>query len=85
MSELYGIKEQIKQCTARKEELEKSIKMFIGDAESLIIEGEKKPLVTWKTGKDKVKFDEKRFAAEHAELYKQYLTTTVGNRTFLIK
>lgn len=85
ISELYGIKDQIKECTARKEELEKNIKMFIGDAESLVVEGEKKPLATWKTGKDRVKFDEKRFKEEHSDLYNQYLITTAGNRTFLLK
>jgi len=59
------------------------LKQKMQDAEVLTIGGD--VYCTWKTGKEREVFDTKAFAAEHPELYKQYLDKRQGTRTFLYK
>lgn len=81
---LREVKEQLKGLDTEKRELEDKIKIAMGDCEVLVSEqGEK--LATWKTSKDSLKFDEKRFAGEQPDLYKSYQVTKAGIRTFLLK
>lgn len=82
---------QIREKKARCEELEKeieqltnSLKMYMSDSEA-ILDGTGKVLLTWKSGKDKMSFDSKAFAAENPDLYAKYCHSTPGSRTFLIK
>lgn len=42
-------------------------------------------LVTWRTSKETVTFNRKRFEAEHPELFDEYKTTGATRRPFLIK
>jgi hypothetical protein len=59
--------------------------MTMGDAEALVLPNTDDVLCTWKAGKDRTKFDDKRFAQEHPDMYAQYTKTTAGTRAFLIK
>lgn len=80
---LKNLKEEIATLDKEKKEIESRIKMAMGDAEAIAKQGE--TLATWKASKDGVKFDEKKFAAEHPDLYAQYQIMKKGTRTFLIK
>ena len=82
--ELKGLKHEIDVISARKKDLENDIKMAMADAEALVTPAGE-VLSTWKTAKDSTKFDEKRFAAECPEKYKQYLITQPGTRRFIVK
>lgn len=86
---LKSIAPQIKVLTDQKKELEDKIKMFMQDADTLCMAGTKEhnPVImcTWKTAKDSEKFNEKGFAAEHPDIYDNYLTTVAGSRRFLLK
>lgn len=42
-------------------------------------------LVTWRTSKETVTFDRKRFEAEHKDLFDEYKTTGATRRPFLVK
>lgn len=83
--QLRELKEELSGLDSRKKELEAAIKMAMGDAEALVAPHTVKPLATWRATKDRTRFDEKRFAAEHPELYRSYQTTEPGIRTFLLK
>ena len=86
---LKSIKPQLDELTRQKKEIEDRVKTFMADADTLCMAGtkEQNPIViaTWKTAKDSMKFNEKQFAAEHPELYADYLRTVAGSRRFLIK
>lgn len=87
---LKETKESMKKLEESKKEDEEQIKLAIGDAEGLCAPGEAesaKPtmLATWKASKDSLKFNEKKFAAEHPELYEQYREVKPGARLFLLK
>ena len=84
-SELKEIREELAALDTRKKEIEAEIKMAMGEAEALVVAGSKQPLCTWKAGKDRIKFDEKRFAQAMPETYAEYQYTTPGSRTFLLK
>lgn len=84
-AELKEIREELATLDMRKKEIEASIKMAMGDAEAVVMSGVDKPLCTWRAGKDRVKFDEKRFAQDMPETYAEYQYTTAGSRTFLLK
>ena len=56
---------------------------YMGDKEVLIKDGEN--LITWKQAKETRKFDAKKFAEDHPDLYEEYKETKVGSRRFLIK
>lgn len=83
--QLRELKEELSGLDSRKEELEAAIKMAMGDAEALVAPHTVKPLATWRATKDRTRFDEKRFAAEHPELYRSYQTTEPGIRMFILK
>lgn len=86
---LRSLKPQIDNLTSQKKELEDAIKATMADAETIVLPGtlETNPsvLCTYKSAKDGVKFDEKRFAKEHADLYAEYMIPTIGSRRFLLK
>lgn len=84
-AELKEIREVLATLDMRKKEIEASIKMAMGDAEAVVMPGVDKPLCTWRAGKDRVKFDEKRFAQDMPETYAEYQYTIAGSRTFLLK
>lgn len=85
-SELKTLKEDGRAIDTRKTELESAIKMTLGDAEALVAADDpRQVLATWRAAKDGRKFDEKRFATDHPELYEQYQRTVPGSRRFLLK
>lgn len=85
LAELKELREELAALDARKKDIEAGIKMVMGDAEALVLPNTDNILCTWKVGKDRSKFDEKRFAQEHPDIYAQYTKTTPGSRTFLVK
>lgn len=85
LAELKEVREELAALDTRKKELESIVKMAMGDAEAVILTGIDQPLCTWKAGKDRTKFDDKRFAKEQPELYAKYTYTTPGSRTFNVK
>lgn len=85
LAELKEVREELAALDQRKKAIEESIKMTMGDAEALVLPNTDDVLCTWKAGKDRIKFDDKRFAQEHPDMYAQYTKTTAGTRTFLIK
>lgn len=85
LAELKEVREELAALDQRKKAIEESIKMTMGDAEALVLPNTDDVLCTWKAGKDRTKFDDKRFAQEHPDMYAQYTKTTAGTRTFLIK
>lgn len=89
ITKLKSIKPQIDLLTEQRKELEDSIKLFMSDAETICMQGTKEtsPAVvcTWKSAKDTEKFDTKRFAADHPELFGEYTVPVAGSRRFLIK
>lgn len=85
LAELKELREELAALDQRKKVIEETIKMTMGDAEALILPGSDHVLCSWKAGKDRTKFDEKRFAQDHPDTYARYIKTTPGARTFLIK
>lgn len=85
LAELKEVREELAALDQRKKAIEETIKMTMGDAEALVLPNTDDVLCTWKAGKDRTKFDDKRFAQEHPDMYAQYTKTTAGARTFLIK
>lgn len=85
LAELKEVREELAALDQRKKAIEETIKMTMGDAEALVLPNTDDVLCTWKAGKDRTKFDDKRFAQEHPDMYAQYTKTTAGTRTFLIK
>lgn len=87
--ELKELKESLSTLDDRKKELEATIKLAMGDAEALVadITGGKKQtiLATWKAAKDSLKFNEKKFAEAHADIYETFKETIPGSRRFLLK
>lgn len=83
--ELQSVKTSISTLETRKKELESEIKLVMNDAEALISPDSMRPICTWRTSKDKQKFNEKKFAADHADLYSSYMVSVPGTRTFLLK
>lgn len=82
-SQLKGIKEQLAELEASKDELEAKIKIGFGDAEAISYGGQ--TLATWKAAKDSTKFDAKAYQKEHSELCEPYMVTAPGSRRFIIK
>jgi hypothetical protein len=80
---LNGVRIEKKSLEKEEEELKFLIQSFMKEATILTRNGF--TLATWKNSSDGEKFDEKRFAEEHPELYKQYLVNKSGSRRFLLK
>lgn len=89
LKELKEVKENLSGLEDVKKSLENEIKMAFGDAEALVAPGSSpaKPVIlaTWKSAKDSLKFNEKKFATEHPELHAEYQYYSPGSRRFLIK
>ena len=83
VEELQDIAQEEKALKARKEELKAQVQMTMRDCEAVIFDG--KPVITWKAARASQRFDAKRFKAENADLYNDYLTEVAGSRRFLIK
>ena len=79
------LKEEISPLTKDRNSINSELKVFMEDAEVLVAPGSETVLATFKTAKDKLKFDEKRFKTDHADLYAQYCDMVPGNRSLLIK
>lgn len=88
ITEIKTTKPLLKELEERVNAAEETVKVYMADAEVLCLPGtieDPQVVATWKTGKDKTKFDAKAYAADHADLCKPYTTTVPGNRTFLVK
>lgn len=59
------------------------MRLVLGSSERLEYAG--RTLCTYKAGKDRTTFDQKRFRAEHPEIAEAYLSTQPASRTLLIK
>lgn len=82
--ELKEIKEKGKTLENRQKEIEDNLKLFFGDAES-IVDGNGKTLATWKAPKASEKFDAKAFQTDHPEECAAYIKQVQGVRRLLIK
>lgn len=82
-NEIKELKGKINELTARKSAIEDEMKLTMGDAEALVYG--KETLATWKSAKDKPRFDEKGFSFAHPELYAEFQKTTPSSRRFLLK
>ena len=80
--DLKEVKKEILQLEKKKVEWELKIKQEMKTAESLIMGRE--TLVTWKSAKSTMKFNERHFAEDHPDLYKSYLEEKEGVRRFVI-
>lgn len=81
--ELVAKMEEIKRLTSETDAIKEEIKIAMGAAQRASYNGQL--LFTWKTSKDRETFDSKRFKAEHPDEYQQYVKTSKGSRTFLVK
>jgi len=77
---LDQVNAELKDLETRKKEYENQIKAMMGENEKAFA-GER--IITWKTVHSN-KFDSKRFAKDHPELYNQY-TKTSSYRRFMMK
>jgi predicted phage-related endonuclease len=70
--------------TARRiEGLEMSIKKYMEDSDTLIVDGKK--AVTWKQAKPSMSFDKGRLKADDPEMFNRYMVERPGSRRFLVK
>ena len=76
LAQLMILKERQKHLKGKIDALENSIKEEMGECENAESEGY---IVTWKSYSTD-RFDSKRFKAEHPEMYKDYVNTTVSRR-----
>ncbi len=87
--ELKETNAEIKRLTKVKENAEEAIKLALGDAEALVLQGDsehpQKVLATWKAGADTSKLDQKALAAQEPEVYGRYIVNTPAPRRFLLK
>lgn len=81
--ELADRQARIKELEKEADMIKEQVKLAMGAAQKATYNGQ--TLFTWKTGKDRETFDTKRFKAEHPDDYLDYVKTTKGNRTFLVK
>lgn len=83
VEELRTVREIADNTSEKQKYLENKIKIFMGINDTLI--GNSGKIATWKSTKDSVTFDTKRFEIEHPALYEKYLKVREGHRRFLIK
>lgn len=76
LAQLMTLKERAKHLKGEIDALENAIKEEMGECENAESEGY---IVTWKSYSAD-RFDSKRFKAEHPEMYKDYVNTTVSRR-----
>lgn len=85
IARLKQVNEEAKQAKAEKDEIENNLKMFFGDAES-VVDSNGTVLATWKAPKPSMKFDEVLFEnTVGSEAYMKYCHETQGARRLLIK
>jgi putative phage-type endonuclease len=80
---LKEVRTEISELEKRKEALEETIKLGLGDAEAISYGGQ--TLATWKAAKDSERFDSKQFCKENPELATKYMLIQPGSRRFLLK
>lgn len=80
---LCELKRDMGELENRKEDLESTLKMAFGDAESITYGGD--TLATWKAPKPSKSFDKDLFKAENPELYAKYCIERQNARRFLLK
>lgn len=73
----------IKEHTDIAKSVQMEIMDYMGDKEVLEQDGEN--LISWKQAKDTRKFNAKKFAEDHPDLFEEYKETKSGSRRFLIK
>lgn len=83
-ADLAVAKSELKQAGLREDGLKSDIQRFMQEASDLL-GPDGKPLATWRTAKPSLKFDEKRFAADHPDLHQHYQREQAGSRRFLLK
>ena len=71
---------QISDLKKQQDEYKKKLIGAIGDHEGVLAYGT--VIATYKCGKEKEKFNEKLFAEQNPELYRQYVEVVPGSRTF---
>ena len=81
---LRELKERKKQLEEEIGDLEERIKFFMGENDSMI-DAFGNTIVTWKTPKASLKFDEKKFKEENPELWSSYAKEVQGSRRFILK
>lgn len=81
--DLKEVSRQIAELEEKEKSLSNALKVALQDAEVLKYDG--RTIATWKSAKNSLKFDAKRFQAEHAELCEPYMVDTVGSRRFQVK
>lgn len=84
IDELKIIKEKGKELDGQQKKIENDLKMFFGDAES-IVDNNGMTLATWKTAKSSKKLDDKALQADKPKVYEKYLVEVQGSRRLLIK
>lgn len=84
IARLKELKVQSKKLETEQDEIEDNLKLFFGDAES-IVDGNGKMLATWKAPKASEKFDAKAFQADHPKACAKYIKQVQGARRLLIK
>ncbi|HRL16349.1 MAG TPA: hypothetical protein PK780_08170 [Prevotella sp.] len=84
IARLKELKVQNKKLETEQDEIEDNLKLFFGDAES-IVDGNGKMLATWKAPKASEKFDAKAFQADHPKACAKYIKQVQGARRLLIK
>jgi putative phage-type endonuclease len=80
---LLAVREYFKKLEALKESLEAELKRSMEEVEALECGDE--TICTWKTAKGAMRFDTKKFQAEHPDLYGQYIYQAAPSRRFLFK
>lgn len=80
LNRLDEIKELLKRLEQEKKEIEQQIQLEMGENETALI-GDRK--ITWKSV-DSNRFDSKKFAKDHPDLYEKYIKTS-SYRKFQIK
>jgi len=80
---LLAVRDYFKKLEAFKKSLEAELKRSMEDAEALVCGDE--TICTWKTAKGAMRFDAKKFRAEHPKLYEQYTYQSAPGRRFLLK
>jgi putative phage-type endonuclease len=83
VQQLASLRAQMKTCEIEEKQLELFIKRFMGEADTLVYRG--KPWATWKQCREIHRFDKLAFREAHPQIYDQFIKTSPGVRTFLLK
>lgn len=84
LERLRTLKERAKELGGEQEEIECSLKMFMGDAES-VIAPDGRTLATWKAPRPSEKFDARQYQADHPRECEPYIRAVQGARRLLVK